>query len=110
MRLGLDELDEFENDEDMQEVDITKGMDSNAHVKLGSQQPLQTLQDLEASHFQDRAFQNFRVKLNDFLNILLPTSGIPLPGGKCIHLTPDNEVGYHFFSILIANEYTTLDY
>lgn len=51
MHLGLDELDEFENDEDMQEVDITKGMDFNAHVKLGSQQPLQTLRDLEASHF-----------------------------------------------------------
>lgn len=97
MHLGLDELDEFENDEDLQEADIMEGMDSNAHVKLGSQQPVQTLRDLEASHFQDRAFQNFRVKLNDFLNILLPTSGIPLPGGKRIHLTPDNKVGYYIF-------------
>lgn len=92
MCLGLNELDGFENDGDLQEADIIKGMDSNAHVKLGSQQPLQTLQDLEASHFQDRAFQNFQIKLNGFLNILLPTSGIPLPGGKHIHLIPDNEV------------------
>jgi hypothetical protein len=99
MRLGLDELDEFENNEDLQGADIIKGMDSNAHVKLGSQQPFQTLRDLEASHFQDRAFQNFRVKLNDFLNILLPTSGIPLPGGKCIHLTPDNEVGFYILDL-----------
>jgi len=100
MRSGLDELDGYENDdEDLQEADIIKEMDFNAHVKLGSQQPLQTLQDLEASHVQDRAFQNFRVKLNDFLNILLPTSGIPLPGGKRIHLTPDNEVGYYTFNL-----------
>ena len=100
MRSGLDELDGYENDdEDLQEADIIKEMDFNTHVKLGSQQPLQTLRDLEASHVQDRAFQNFRVKLNDFLNILLPTSGIPLPGGKRIHLTPDNEVGYYTFNL-----------
>jgi hypothetical protein len=99
MRLGLDELDEFENDEDLQGADIIEGMDSNGNVKLGSQQPIQTLRDLEASHFQDRAFQNFRVKLNDFLNILLPTSGIPLPGGKHIHLTPDNEVIGFFLNL-----------
>lgn len=104
MHFEVDELDEIENDEDLQEADIITGVDSNAHVKLGSQQPLQTLQDLKASHIQDRAFQSFWIKLNDFLNILFPTSGIPLPGGKRIHLTPDNQVGCCIFHVSITNE------
>jgi hypothetical protein len=32
MRLGLDELDEFENDEDLQGADIIEGMDSNVSI------------------------------------------------------------------------------
>ncbi|KIJ07738.1 hypothetical protein PAXINDRAFT_25695, partial [Paxillus involutus ATCC 200175] len=67
------------------------------HVKLGSTQDPQSFRDLEESRKSDAAFTNFRLKLNDFLNILLPNSRIPLPGGKCIQLMAIDEIIEHRF-------------
>ncbi|KAG1741895.1 uncharacterized protein EDB91DRAFT_1237102 [Suillus paluster] len=52
------------------------------HVKLGSKQPSETFDAIEKAHQDDQAFGNFRIKLNDFLNVLLPSSNIPLPDSK----------------------------
>jgi hypothetical protein len=88
MRMDLDELDEAERDEDLREdMSSSAGLatdpelvpDSSGHVKLGSTQEAQSFRLLEESRKSDVAFQNFHTKLNNFLNILLPTSGIPLP-------------------------------
>ncbi|KIK76220.1 hypothetical protein PAXRUDRAFT_18365 [Paxillus rubicundulus Ve08.2h10] len=104
--MDLDELDEAERDEDLQEDTSSSARlatdpelipDSSGHVKLGSMQEAQSFQVLEESRKSDVAFQNFRTKLNNFLNILLPTSGIPLLGGKCIQLTAKDQVVEHRF-------------
>ncbi|KAG1738384.1 uncharacterized protein EDB91DRAFT_1237752 [Suillus paluster] len=55
---------------------------SSFHVKLGSKQPSETFDAIEKAHQDDQAFGNFRIKLNDFLNVLLPSSDIPLPDSK----------------------------
>lgn len=39
------------------------------HVKLGSKQPPLTFDAIQTAHQADQAFINFRVKLNDFLNV-----------------------------------------
>jgi hypothetical protein len=62
------------------------------HVNLGSKQPPLTFDAIQTAHQADQAFSNFRVKLNDFLNVLLPSSSIPLPEGKRIHLRGTDEV------------------
>lgn len=62
------------------------------HVKLGSKQPPLTFDVIQTAHQADQAFINFRVKLNDFLNVLLPSLSIPLPEGKHIHLRGTDEV------------------
>ncbi|KAG2047496.1 hypothetical protein BDR06DRAFT_897233 [Suillus hirtellus] len=59
---------------------------SSFHVKLGSKQPSETFDVIEKLHQDDQVFHNFHINLNEFLNILLPSSDIPLPEGKCIHL------------------------
>ncbi|KAG2034409.1 hypothetical protein BDR03DRAFT_1067511, partial [Suillus americanus] len=66
---------------------------SSFHVKLGSKQPSETFDAIEKAHWDDQAFGNFWVKLNDFLNVLLPLSvsytmfrttsdDIPTPSGR----------------------------
>ncbi|KIJ58540.1 hypothetical protein HYDPIDRAFT_184182 [Hydnomerulius pinastri MD-312] len=106
MRTELDELDEYEGDEDLREdmnsstgsaIDSESVHDYSAHVKLGVTQEEQSFRELEESRKSDAAFQNFRVKLNNFLNILLPTSGIQLPGGKRIQLKAEDKVIEHRF-------------
>ncbi|KAF9235747.1 hypothetical protein BU15DRAFT_77676 [Melanogaster broomeanus] len=111
MRMELDELDQSEGDEDLQdETDMAvdssapatgtgsvRDRDYSAHVKLGSTQEAQSFRDLEESRKSDAAFAGFRLKLNNFLNILLPTSGIPLPGGKRIQLMAIDEIIEHRF-------------
>ncbi|KAG1849526.1 hypothetical protein F4604DRAFT_1883786 [Suillus subluteus] len=67
------------------------------HVKLGSRQHSQTFDAIEEAHRDDQAFGNFRVKLNNFLNLLLPSSNIPLPEGKHIHLRGTYEITEHRF-------------
>ncbi|KAG2350133.1 hypothetical protein BDR05DRAFT_942666 [Suillus weaverae] len=57
----------------------------------------QTFDAIEAAHQDNQAFGNFRVKLNNFLDVLLPSSNIPLPEGKHIHLRGTNEVTEHRF-------------
>ncbi|KAG2060446.1 hypothetical protein BDR06DRAFT_1053585, partial [Suillus hirtellus] len=67
------------------------------HVKLGSKQPLLTFDAIQTAHQADQAFINFHVKLNDFLNVLLPSLSILLPEGKHIHLRGTDEITEHHF-------------
>ncbi|KAG2036604.1 hypothetical protein BDR03DRAFT_934392 [Suillus americanus] len=63
-------------------VECPISTDSSFHVKLESKQPLETFDAIEKAHRDNQVFGNFRVKLNNFLNVLLPSSDIPLPDGK----------------------------
>ncbi|KAG2143770.1 uncharacterized protein EDB93DRAFT_1241355 [Suillus bovinus] len=67
------------------------------HVKLGSKQPPLTFDAIQMAHQADQAFSNFCIKLNNFLNVLLPSSSIPLPEGKHIHLRGTDEITEHRF-------------
>ncbi|KAG1801785.1 uncharacterized protein BJ212DRAFT_1286403, partial [Suillus subaureus] len=67
------------------------------HVKLGSRQHSQTFDAIEEAHHADQAFGNFCIKLNNFLNLLLPSSNILLPEGKHIHLQGTYEITEHHF-------------
>ncbi|KAG2074934.1 hypothetical protein BDR04DRAFT_1126623 [Suillus decipiens] len=67
------------------------------HMKLGSKQPPLTFNAIQTAHQADQAFINFHVKLNDFLNVLLPLLSIPLPEGKHIHLRGTDEITEHCF-------------
>ncbi|KAG2349794.1 hypothetical protein BDR05DRAFT_972737 [Suillus weaverae] len=73
-------------------VERPVSMSNSFHVKLGSRQPPLTFDAIQMAHQADQAFINFRVKLNDFLNVLLPLSSIPLPEGKHIHLQGTDEI------------------
>lgn len=91
IRDQLDDLDEIQKqhttDNDPDEDD-TSGpstiTDPNYHDLLGSKSSSYSFADLEKNHSDDSAFRNFRIRLADFLNDLLPTSGISLPNGKRI--------------------------
>ncbi|KAG2157658.1 uncharacterized protein EDB93DRAFT_1238515 [Suillus bovinus] len=67
------------------------------HVKLGLKQPLETFDAIEKAHQDNQVFGNFCIKLNDFLNVLLPLSDIPLPDGRHIHLQGNNHITVHQF-------------
>ncbi|KAG1889166.1 hypothetical protein F4604DRAFT_1568898 [Suillus subluteus] len=72
-------------------------MSNSFHVKLGSKQPPLTFDVIQPAHQADQAFINFCVKLNDFLNVLLPSLSILLPEGKHIHLQGTDEITEHRF-------------
>ncbi|KAG2139767.1 hypothetical protein DEU56DRAFT_871106 [Suillus clintonianus] len=67
------------------------------HVKLGSKQQSQTFDVIEVAHRDDQAFGDFHIKLNDFLNTLLPSLNVPLPSGKHIHLRGTDEITEYCF-------------
>jgi hypothetical protein len=58
--------------------------DPVTHVHLGSKQGQYSFSDIARTHGSDRAFTNFRTKLNGFLNMFLSQNDIPLPDGPGI--------------------------
>ncbi|KAG1878857.1 hypothetical protein F4604DRAFT_2000136 [Suillus subluteus] len=84
MRTELDELDDYvrrttHDPETNEPLDIEP--DPVVHVHLGSKQGQHSFSDIACAHSSDRAFTDFRTKLNGFLNVFLPQNGIPLPDG-----------------------------
>lgn len=61
--------------------------------ELGSPLKPTPFQDFEDVHRGDDAFENFRVKLAEFMTIFLPHYNIPLPGGKAIRFKSTDLVG-----------------
>ncbi|KAG1735246.1 hypothetical protein EDD22DRAFT_982430 [Suillus occidentalis] len=97
-RCQLDEEDLLEEEDFVTTVvDCPISTCNYLHVNLGSKQPPLTFDVIQTAHQADQAFSNFRVKLNDFLNVLLPSLSIPLPEGKHIHLRGTDEITEHRF-------------
>ncbi|KAG1822153.1 hypothetical protein DFJ58DRAFT_720123 [Suillus subalutaceus] len=68
--------------------------DPVTHVHLGSKQDQHSFSDITCTHGSDRAFTDFRKKLNGFLNVFLPQNGIPLPDGpgRVLHLQAEDQI------------------
>ncbi|KAG1858013.1 hypothetical protein DFJ58DRAFT_876980 [Suillus subalutaceus] len=99
----LDELDKY-NQRDSRDPETNEALDdagnpesTTVHAHLGSRQGNHSFSDIMHSHGTDRAFTDFRMKLNGFLNIFLPQNGIPLPDGRRIHLRVDDTVTEFWF-------------
>lgn len=91
MRDELDELDlHHRAASDPEAMDDMR--DAVAHVKLGSEQGNYLFADVEQLHKADRAFVDFRIKLNNFLNVFLPANEIPLPDGRRVQLRTGDQV------------------
>ena len=87
----LDELDlHHRGASDPEAMDDMR--DAAAHVKLGSEQRSCFFADVEQLHKADRAFIDFRIKLNNFLNVFLPANGIPLPDRRRVQLRTGDQV------------------
>ncbi|KAG2116194.1 hypothetical protein BD769DRAFT_1629852 [Suillus cothurnatus] len=98
MRTELNELDEY-NQQDMCDPENNEALhDTGAsesttiHAHLGSRQGNHSFADIIHSHGTDRAFTDFRMKLNHFLNGFLPQNDIPLPDGRRIHLRAEDMI------------------
>ncbi|KAG1785854.1 uncharacterized protein HD556DRAFT_1450294 [Suillus plorans] len=100
MRTELDELDKY-NQRDTCDPKTNEALDdSNAgtsesttiHAHLGSRQGNHSFSDIMHLHGTDRAFTDFRMKLNSFLNGFLPQNNIPLPDGRRIHLQAEDTI------------------
>ncbi|KAG2117609.1 hypothetical protein DEU56DRAFT_874099 [Suillus clintonianus] len=98
MRTELDELDEY-NQRDTRDPETNEALDDTGipepgtiHAHLGSKQGNHSFSDIMHSHGTDRAFADFRMKLNGFLNGFLPQNNIPLPDGRRIHLRAEDMI------------------
>ncbi|KAG2114673.1 uncharacterized protein F5147DRAFT_743848 [Suillus discolor] len=97
MHTELDELDDYvqkaTNDPETNEpLDIELAADPVVHVHLGSKQGQHSFSDIACAHETDRAFNDFRLKLNGFLDVFLPQNDIPLPDGRALHLRAEDEI------------------
>ncbi|KAG1833304.1 hypothetical protein DFJ58DRAFT_719440 [Suillus subalutaceus] len=102
--LDFDEYSQWKSDDAdddlLDDEDIVIGMDGlgavsldpSLHVKMGSRQAAQTFCSIEDAHHTNVEFTNFRIKLNEFLNVFLPACNIPLPNRRRICLQPDDMV------------------
>ncbi|KAG2053125.1 hypothetical protein BDR06DRAFT_1055215 [Suillus hirtellus] len=96
MRTELKELDEY-NQRDTCDPKINAELNetmtiTDAHSSLGSKQGNHSFSDIMRMYRTDRAFTNFQMKLNDFLNVFLPQNHIPLPDERCIHLCAEDMI------------------
>jgi len=63
------------------------------HVRLGSAKKLLlTFQDVEQNHARDKAFERFRIKLNQFLNNYFRSVRGSLPHGRPVQFSADDTV------------------
>lgn len=97
MHTELDELDEHVRMATTDpETNKPLGLEPDpvAHVHLGSKQGQHSFSDIACTHGSDRAFTNFKKKLNGFLNVFLPQNGIPLPDspGRVLHLKAKDQI------------------
>ncbi|KAG1829439.1 hypothetical protein EV424DRAFT_1470719 [Suillus variegatus] len=84
-----------------------------ARVQLGARQNDVFFADIEQSHATDRAFFGFRIKLNQFLNDLLPNNAIPLPNEMHIRFQACDQitefrylrVNYEYDCVMIKTEH-----
>ncbi|KAG1905179.1 uncharacterized protein F5891DRAFT_1126021 [Suillus fuscotomentosus] len=65
---------------------------TDAHSSLGSKQGNHCFSDITRMYRTDRAFTDFRMKLNSFLNVFLPQNHIPLPDERRIHLCAEDMI------------------
>ncbi|KAG2078672.1 hypothetical protein BDR04DRAFT_1124392 [Suillus decipiens] len=65
---------------------------TDAHSSLGSKQGNHSFSDIMRIYGTDRAFTDFRMKLNSFLNVFLPQNHIPLSDERCIHLCAEDTI------------------
>ncbi|KAG2034084.1 hypothetical protein BDR03DRAFT_993845 [Suillus americanus] len=103
MRIKLDELDEYNQrdslDPETNEIlpDAGNLESTTVHAYLGSSQGNHSFSDIMHLHGTNRAFTDFWMKLNSFLNGFLPQNDIPLPDGRCIHLHAEDMVTEFWF-------------
>ncbi|KAG2116966.1 hypothetical protein DEU56DRAFT_874124 [Suillus clintonianus] len=94
MRTELEELDEY-NQRDACDPETNEELDestTHAHSSLGSKQGNHSFSDITRMYGTDRAFTDFRMKLNGFLNGFLPHNHIPLPNERRIHLRAEDMI------------------
>ncbi|KIJ07425.1 hypothetical protein PAXINDRAFT_164593 [Paxillus involutus ATCC 200175] len=65
------------------------------HIKLGSAQKSETFEDIEHSHADNKGFERFRLKVNEFLNKHFTAVGKQLPGGKQIQFSAKDQITEH---------------
>ncbi|KAG1895997.1 uncharacterized protein F5891DRAFT_1280887 [Suillus fuscotomentosus] len=96
----LDELDKYnqqdtcdpETNEVLDDSDAGTSKSTTIHAHLGSRQGNNSFSDIMHLHGTDRAFTNFRMKLNNLLNGFLPQNNIPLPDGRHIHMQAEHTI------------------
>jgi hypothetical protein len=113
IRDQLDELDEYtqslaacdpETSDGPEFPIISESDPPGVKAKLGSSQGDQTFARIGELHGTDRAFTNFRVKLNHFLNKFLHDNNIPLPDGKRIQFLDLDTVSELFYALMKRND------
>ncbi|KAG1802536.1 hypothetical protein EV424DRAFT_1351698 [Suillus variegatus] len=102
MHTELNELNDYvrkaTNDPETNEpLDIKLAADPVIYAHLSSKQSQHSFSNIACTHKTDRAFNDFWVKLNGFLNVFLPQNDIPLPDGKALHLRAKDEITEFLF-------------
>lgn len=84
--------DNYQHERDALNVECRDSGFLFGHVLLTSRQKTVSLGIFEESHADDIAFRNWRTKLADYFNIMVPASGKLLPYGRRIRFTREDEV------------------
>ncbi|KAJ6467793.1 hypothetical protein C8R45DRAFT_1055381 [Mycena sanguinolenta] len=99
IRNQLDDLDEFLNDDDLEHTP-PPDLEILGNTVIGAKQKPISFMTLEAAKANDAAFTRFRIRFADFLNVFLPAYGHPLPRGKRVAFTAEQEITpYQFLKI-----------
>ncbi|KIK39918.1 hypothetical protein CY34DRAFT_25041 [Suillus luteus UH-Slu-Lm8-n1] len=110
MRAELEELNEYNQQDTCNPETIEELNETIAHVhsSLVSKQGNHSFSDITCMYRTDRAFTDFWMKLNSFLNVFLPQNHIPLPDERCIHLCAEDTI--MVFQFLWVNYESIVDW
>ncbi|EIW85524.1 hypothetical protein CONPUDRAFT_49167, partial [Coniophora puteana RWD-64-598 SS2] len=65
--------------------------ENSLHIRIGSRQKAVSFEDVETTYANDAAFERFRIKTYEFLNILIPSIGRLLPGARRVQYKPQDK-------------------
>ncbi|KAJ7782439.1 hypothetical protein DFH07DRAFT_900870 [Mycena maculata] len=109
IRDQLEDLEEFVDDEDP-ERELPSDLEELGNVVVGAKRKSESFLALETKMKDDTAFNRFRIRFAEFVNVFLPAFGHALPGGKRIVFNPDQEITpYQFLKVLFKSLDNWLD-
>ena len=110
IRCRIDNHDQYFATTECDEATDVDASEQYFHARLGSAQKQMTFESVEKANHNDKRFERFRIRLNDFLNNYFRIVRGSFPGDKPVHFSGNDTVSCHILVSLLPLTVNTILY